>query len=52
VSLLAPTTSTIDAPAIFTDYIENAVVFNMAPRKPHRIWAKVFLFPSVEVKRL
>jgi lipopolysaccharide transport system ATP-binding protein len=52
VSLIEPTTSTINAPSIFTDYIENAVVFNMAPRKSHRIWAKVFLFPSVEVKRL
>jgi lipopolysaccharide transport system ATP-binding protein len=52
VSLIEPTTSTINAPSIFADYIENAVVFNMAPRKSHRIWAKVFLFPSVEVKRL
>lgn len=52
VSLIEPTTSTISAPSIFVDYIENAVVFNMSPKKPDRIWAKVFLFPSVEVRKL
>jgi lipopolysaccharide transport system ATP-binding protein len=52
VSLIEPTTATIDTPSIFVDYIENAVVFNMAARKQHKIWAKVFLFPSVDVKKL
>ncbi len=52
VSLFEPTVSSINAPTIFVDYIENAVVFNMAPRKVDKIWAKVFLFPTVEVMRL
>ncbi len=52
VSLIEPTASTISAPSIFIDYIENAVVFNVTPHRPHKIWAKIFLFPSVEVKKL
>lgn len=52
VSLMEPTTSTINAPVVFVDYIENAATFNMAPRKQVRISAKVFLFPAVEVSRL
>lgn len=52
VSLIEPTATTINSPTIFVDYIENAVVFNMAPKKPYKIWAKVFLFPSVEVKKI
>ena len=51
VSLFEPTTSNINAPAIFIDYIENAAVFNIAPRKLNRIWAKVFLSPSVQVTK-
>lgn len=51
-SLIEPTTSSISSPPIFVDYIENAVVFNMAPLSPHKIWAKVFLFPSVKVGKL
>lgn len=52
VSLMEPTSSTINAPVVFVDYIENAATFNMAPRKHTRISAKIFLFPSVEVSRL
>lgn len=52
VSLFEPTTSTINAPTIFVDYVENAAVFNMAPRKAYKIWAKVFLFPVVDVKKI
>lgn len=52
VSLIEPTTSTISAPSIFVDYIENAVVFNVAPRRPHKVWSKVFLFPTVDVKKI
>ncbi len=52
VSLFEPTTSTINAPTIFVDYVENAAVFNMAPRKVYKIWAKVFLFPAVDVKKI
>ncbi|GAB4493262.1 MAG: ABC transporter ATP-binding protein [Anaerolineales bacterium] len=52
VSLFEPTTSSINAPVVFVDYIENAVVFNIAPRSVDKIWAKVFLFPSVEISRL
>lgn len=52
VSLMEPTTSTINAPVVFVDYIENAATFNMAPRKKASISAKVFLFPAVEVSSL
>lgn len=52
VSLFEPTTSSINAPVVFVDYIENAVVFNIAPRSVDKIWAKVFLFPSVEISKL
>lgn len=52
VSLMELTTSSINAPVIFVDYIESALVFNMAPRQKERISAKVFLFPTVEVNRL
>lgn len=52
VSLMEPTASSINAPVVFVDYIENAVVFNVAPRNVDKIWAKVFLFPSVEISRL
>lgn len=52
VSLFEPTTSAINAPIVFVDYIESAVVFNMAPRSVDMVWAKVFLFPSVEISRL
>ncbi len=52
VSLMEPTTSTINAPVVFVDYVENAATFNMAPRKKVSISAKVFLFPAVEVSRL
>jgi len=51
-SVQEPTVSAGNAPTIFVDYIENAVVFSVMPRKPHRIWAKVFLFPSVNVKKV
>lgn len=51
VSLIEPTASTFTSPSIFIDYVDNAVVFNMAPRKPDRIWAKIFLFPKVVVKK-
>ncbi|NWF64508.1 MAG: ABC transporter ATP-binding protein [Chloroflexi bacterium] len=52
VSLMEPTTSTINAPVVFVDYIENALVFNVASRKLDKIWAKVFLFPTVDVVAL
>ena len=52
VSLIEPTADSINAPSIFIDYIENAVVFNVMPQKPHKIWSKIFLFPSVDVKKL
>ncbi len=52
ISLIEPTASSISSPPIFVDYIENAVVFNVAPRRPYKIWAKVFLFPSVDIKKL
>lgn len=52
VSLFEPTASSINAPVVFVDYIESALVFNMAPRKKERISAKVFLFPAVEVSKL
>lgn len=52
VSLIEPSASTISSPSIYLDYIENAVVFNMSPRKPHKVWAKVFLFPTVEVSKI
>lgn len=52
VSLMGPSASTISSPPIFMDYIEDAIVFNMAPRKLHKVWAKVFLFPTVEVSKI
>lgn len=52
VSLFEPTTSSINAPVIFVDYIETAMVFTMAPREKDKVWAKVFLFPSVVVTKL
>lgn len=52
VSLIEPTAATINSPSIFVDYIENAVVFNMSPYRPHKVWAKFFLFPTVEVRKL
>lgn len=52
VSLIEPSASTINSPPIYLDYIENVVVFNMSPRKPHKIWAKIFLFPTVEVSKI
>lgn len=52
VSLIEPTASTISSPPIFIDYIENAVVFNISPKRPHKVWGKVFLFPSVKVRKL
>lgn len=51
VSLIEPTVSTGNAPTIYLDYIDNAVVFDMEPRKQYRLWAKVFLFPSVQVRK-
>lgn len=51
VSLIEPIVSSGEAPTIYLDYIDNAVVFNMAPRKNHRLWAKVFLFPSVQISK-
>lgn len=52
VSLMEPTASSINAPVVFVDYIESAFVFNMAPRKEHKVWAKVFLFPQVSVQKI
>jgi len=51
VSLIEPTNSTVNSPPIFIDYIENAVVFYVSPRRMYKVWAKVFLFPSVVVKK-
>lgn len=52
VGLMQVTTANINAPVVFVDYIENVATFNMAPRKKAMIWAKVFLFPVVDVKKI
>jgi lipopolysaccharide transport system ATP-binding protein len=36
----------------FVDFIEDAVVFRVARRPGGRLWAKVHLFPSMEIKLL
>ena len=38
--------------SIFLDVIEDAVIFQMAQRETARIWWKVYLFPTLKLKRL
>lgn len=41
-----------DATAVFLDVIEDAVVFQMARWETARVWSKVHLFPTVDLRRL
>jgi len=34
------------------DFVDDAVVFTMARRAEYRVFSKVYLFPTVEVKKL
>lgn len=42
----------IDQTADFVDYVEDAVVFAMARREKYRVFSKVYLFPTVDVRNL
>lgn len=40
-----------DQTADFIDVVDNAVVFSVERRNGARLWAKVYLFPTCEIKR-
>lgn len=42
----------IDQVSNFFDFVDDAVVFSMARREEYRVFSRVYLFPSVEVKKL
>ncbi len=42
----------LDQVANFFDFVDDAVVFTMARRAEYRVFSKVYLFPTVEVKKL
>lgn len=42
----------IDQTASFVDYVEDAVVFTMARREEYRVFSKVYLFPTIDVRKL
>ncbi|GAB4506608.1 MAG: hypothetical protein Fur0017_28610 [Anaerolineales bacterium] len=42
----------IDQVANFFDFVDDAVVFTMARKMGYRAFSKVYLFPSVEVRKL
>lgn len=42
----------LDQAANFIDFVDDAVVFTMARRAEYRVFSKVYLFPTVEVRKL
>jgi len=44
-------TIVIDQSANFIDFVEDAVVFTVSRREKARIWSKVYLFPTMEIKK-
>jgi len=41
----------LDQTADFVDVVDNAIVFSVNRREGARLWAKVYLFPTCEVKK-
>ncbi len=41
----------LDQTADFVDVVDNAIVFSVNRREGAKLWAKVYLFPTCEVKR-
>jgi len=41
-----------DQTANFLDYVDDAVVFTVSRWEKAKVWSKVFLFPSIEVRNI